>query len=315
MTAPRQTDHKATLEASIRRERMAIVVMNTRSRKARQTFDEAQALLTQRGVTIVAAHAVTDPSALQSTVRAAVAAHDCTLIVVGGGDGTISEVVDCLALGDRVLGLLPLGTSNNFARTLGIPLTLDAAIDVILTGKVADVDLGQVDGDYFANVASLGLTARVAGQVPHWAKRHLGRLGYALTGVMAIASQSPFEATLTVDGITHRMSAHQIVIANGRFHAGRPITADASADDRQLSVQVIATRHRWQLIRVLLAYFAGRGDEHPGTLALTGSELTLDCTPAQQLEVDGELKASTPVRIQVAEEALTVVVPQSFDDR
>ena len=272
-------------------------------------------LLEGRGITVVAAHAVTDPAQLQATVGAALAAHDVRLVVVGGGDGTVSEIVDRLADGDRVLGLLPLGTSNNFARTLGIPVGLAAAVDVIATGKVADVDLGRIGDDYFANVASLGLSARVAASVPGWAKRYFGRLGYAITGLAAIASQSPFEATLNVDGTTHRLAAQQLVIAVGRFHAGRPITANASADDRRLDVHVIATQRRWRLVRALAGYVARRDDALPDTLILSGSSVTVECTPPLPVEIDGELKASTPVRASVAAEALNVVVPPGFDDR
>lgn len=115
-------------------------------------------MLEQRGVCVLSARAVDDPSALQATLRTELAGHRCRLVVIGGGDGTISEVVDCLAEHYRVLGLLPLGTSNNFARTLGIPIGIEAAVDIIATGKIADVDLGRVDGDYFANVVSAGLT-------------------------------------------------------------------------------------------------------------------------------------------------------------
>jgi hypothetical protein len=99
--------------------------------------------------------------------------------------------------------------------------------------------------------------------VPDWAKRYLGRLGYALTGLAAIASQSPFEATLTLDGVPHALIAHQIVIASGRFHAGRPIVAHASADDRQFVVEVVVARARWRLLRALVAYFARLDDRLP----------------------------------------------------
>jgi len=308
-------EDKRQLEEALQRERAAIVVVNTGSRKARRLVHDALERFEQHRITVLSRYQVSDGGSLQATLRDAIAAHDCRLVVVGGGDGTVSEAVDFLAGQDRVLGLLPLGTSNNFARTLGIPLGLDAAVDVIASGKVADVDLGRVDGDYFANVASVGLTVDVAARVPSWTKRYFGRLGYVVTGLVAMISQQPFHAALTVDGVTHQLLASQLVIANGRFHAGRPIVARASADDRQLIVQAIIARGRLRLIRSLVAYFAGHGDRLPDTLIVSGRELTLDCAPQQRLEIDGELKATTPLRISVAAEALNVMVPQTFEDR
>lgn len=299
------------------------MIINTRSRKARRSFDAALALLAQHGITVLAAQAVTDPGKLAGILGREIAAHNCPLVIIGGGDGTISEMVDLLAGTDRVLGLLPLGTSNNFARTLGIPLDLQGAVEVIANGKIADVDLGLVAtadaaddaSDYFANVASIGVSARIATSVPAWSKRFFGRLGYVITAAKVIASQRSFEATLMMDGVSHHVSAQQVVIANGRFHAGRPIAENAGADDCQLNVQVIATRRRTQLAIVLLGYLAGRENQSPHTLIATASHVVIDCVPAQAIEIDGELKATTPVRISVAAEALNVLVPRSFADR
>ena len=93
------------------------------------------------------------------------------LIAVGGGDGTLSEATHQLAHRDVCLGVLPLGTTNNFARSLGLPLHLPAALHILTEGKVADVDLGHVAGRHFANLTSLGLSVQVAQHVPHQLKR------------------------------------------------------------------------------------------------------------------------------------------------
>ena len=99
-------------------------------------------------------------------------------IILGGGDGSISSVVDHLAYASVVFGLLPLGTANSFARTLGIPLDLKGAIDVLVNGKVADVDLAKINEDYFANGSSIGMPAIVGRATPHSLKKWLGRGAY-----------------------------------------------------------------------------------------------------------------------------------------
>jgi len=120
-------------------------------------------------------------------------------VIVGGGDGTISSIVDYFAHQDVVLGILPLGTGNSFARTLGIPLTLEGAVDVIVHGKVADIDLGKVDQDYFANIASIGFSAEVARNSSNRLKKLLGPLAYGLVAVREFVRHRSFSCTLQID--------------------------------------------------------------------------------------------------------------------
>src|SRR3546814_3371184 len=102
------------------------------------------------------------------------------MVIVGGGDGSISGAVDSFIGCDCVFALLPLGTANSFARTLGIPVDLDGAIDVIATGRRARIDLGAIDGDYFANVAAIGMPSLIGSTIPNGLKRVLGRAGYVI---------------------------------------------------------------------------------------------------------------------------------------
>jgi diacylglycerol kinase (ATP) len=115
----------------------------------------------KKGIAITASYPVRHPDRLPEGVKAAIR-HKGDLVIVGGGDGTISSIIDYFAYQDVVFGLLPLGTGNSFARTLGNPLTLEGAIDIIANGKVVDVDLGKVNDDYFANVISIGFPADLA---------------------------------------------------------------------------------------------------------------------------------------------------------
>src|SRR5690242_18809603 len=108
---------KARLDAAISGERRAVLVVNTRSRSGRDLYADAKRLLTRAGLRIDAAYPVRDPVRLPEIVQGAIA-QGHKLIIVGGGDGTISSVVDCFAHRDTVLGILPLGTANSFARAL-----------------------------------------------------------------------------------------------------------------------------------------------------------------------------------------------------
>src|SRR5919198_3686137 len=168
----------------VRIQRAALIV-NARARRAAASFTRARALLTAAGVPIVAAEALHDAARLRATVRAALD-DGCDLIILGGGDGSISAVVDDLAHHHAALGLLPLGTANDLARTLAIPSDLDAACATIARGTVAAVDLGLVGDTYFVNVVSVGLGAAVIPAMSPTLKRLAGPLAYPVAAAPAL---------------------------------------------------------------------------------------------------------------------------------
>jgi len=154
----------------------AALIVNAKSRKGQALFERACTALSGLPYP-VDAHAVENPEDLVETVRNALAKKP-QLVILGGGDGTISGLVDLLVGQDVVLGVLPLGTANSFARTLGLPMDVEGAIEAIRTGVRKRIDLGRIDGDYFANCAAMGISPQIAETVPHGLKKVLGRIGY-----------------------------------------------------------------------------------------------------------------------------------------
>ena len=121
----------------------AALVINTRSRRAAACYLAVKSLLAKSKIKVNAAFPIDDPAKLIDTAGELVA-QGYKFVIVGGGDGTISSVVDHFAYARVLFGVIPLGTANSFARTLGIPLNLSDAVDVLVNGKVADVDLGKI---------------------------------------------------------------------------------------------------------------------------------------------------------------------------
>ncbi|ALR23163.1 hypothetical protein ATN00_21940 (plasmid) [Sphingobium baderi] len=142
------------------------------------------------------------------------------MIIVGGGDGSLSSAIDEFVGHDSVFALLPLGTANSFARTLGIPLDLEGAIRTITTGRRRRVDLGVINGDYFVNAAALGLSPLIGDTVPHKLKRYLGRLGYLIWAVWCLMRFRPFRLKVDNNGQNTTIWATEVRILNGRFHGG-----------------------------------------------------------------------------------------------
>jgi diacylglycerol kinase family enzyme len=206
-------------------------------------------------------------------------------------------------------------TTNNFARTLGIPLTVAGAVGVLTGGKVADVDLGHVNGTYFANLVSVGLSGHVAATVRHDLKRLLGRAAYPLTALARLPRHRPFQAAITAGDQTRTFTTHQLNVANGSFHAGRPITGDASADDRLLLAYRLGGPGRPALIGATVRHAlagARRTQAEPAFLAAT--DVWLHTDPPLPLDIDGEISGQTPARIRLAPNALRVMVDAGFPD-
>jgi diacylglycerol kinase (ATP) len=305
---------KSLSEQRIRRERKAVLLVNVRSRRGARHHRQVRAMLEARGFVITAEYLVDDPAAQLSRLLPEILAARPPLLVVGSGDGTIAAVVDHLAHSDTVLGYLPLGTTNNFGRSLGLPLRLGAAVDVIAHGKVADVDLGSVNGDFFANLVSVGVSAAVAGHTPHELKRRIGRGAYAATALRILLTHRPFVAEVTSGDTTWRVATHQLNIANGRMHAGTAIAADASLDDRLLIAYVLGGATRLSTIQAAVhqALTPWQPVERKGYL--TGTEFHVSTDVPQPVDVDGEITGQTPIHVTLSPQALRVLVPPDFVD-
>jgi diacylglycerol kinase family enzyme len=323
---------KAELDAAIRRDRRAVLLVNTRSRRGRDHFQRVGDRLEAAGFQLLSRFGVDRPGQLAEHLADALALEP-DLLIAGGGDGTISETARHLAHRDVALGLLPLGTTNNFARTLGIPLDLEGALGVLADGKVADVDLGEAAGRIFTNLVSVGLSAQVAEHVPHRLKRVLGRAAYPLTALRRLPRHRPFDAIVrvvspvdrreapgdgvsgTVDGQVRRLRTHQLNIANGNTHAGNPITRDGSADDRLLVAYALGAHGRRHLLAATLGHLVtGRRRSVEGEPFLAAGEIQVETHPPLPLDIDGELHGQTPVLVRILPNALRVMVAQDQPD-
>ncbi|MDP8994531.1 MAG: diacylglycerol kinase, partial [Pseudomonadota bacterium] len=231
------------MSSSIPVPREAVLIVNAHSRRGQALFREAQAKLAEAGIRLIEAHAVSDPAELVPAVKAAVRGG-APMVIVGGGDGSLSCAVDELVDRDCVFALLPLGTANSFARTLGIPVDLDGAIAAIANGRPRRVDLGVIDGDYFANSAAIGLSPIVGATIPPRLKRGLGRFGYLIWAVWSLIKFRPFALTVEVGGERHMLSALEVRIANGGFHGGVEVVDEADVDSGEIVVQAVVGRSR-----------------------------------------------------------------------
>lgn len=281
------------------------LIVNTKSRSGGDAFIQAQRLLTDAGVNLIAAHGIGNPDDLQQTIETAIV-QGTEMLIIGGGDGSMSSSVDFLVGTDIVFGLLPLGTANSFARSLGIPVDLAGAVDVIANGRIARVDLGMINDDYFANCAAMGLSPLIAESIPHGLKRWLGRVGYLGWAAVSLARFRPF--TLVVDG--ERMRVLEVRIANGNFHGGTELVESADVMSGEIVVQAVLGRTRARLLWSWFASIFKLPGRHLTTRDFKGRSIRVETVPRLPISIDGEIAARTPVTAHVAPAALRMMLPR-----
>jgi YegS/Rv2252/BmrU family lipid kinase len=288
--------------------RSGVLIVNARSRRGEVMFEDARARLEAAGITLTGAHAVRDPARMRDTVRTAVQSG-APMVIVGGGDGSLSGVVDDVVGSDCVFAVLPMGTANSFARTLGLPIDLESAVKAIATGRRRRIDLGMIGDDYFVNGASIGLAPMIAQTVPHDLKRYLGRLGYFVWAVRCFVRFRPFRLIIDDGTGVHRLWATEVRILNGRFHGGVELAETTDVDSGDMLVQVVTGRNRWRLSWDWYAKFFKLRSRHATTVEFRGQQLHIDTSPRRNISIDGEVLARTPAIVRVAAGAVDVVVP------
>lgn len=291
--------------------REAVLLGGHESRHGAQDVALAAKLLAAGGIRVAESHVVADRIALRKRVKQAVKSGH-KLIVVSGGDGAQTTAVGPLAYKKAVLGLIPGGTGNSFAQTLGIGTDVGAAVDTIVNGKMATVDLGHVNGNYFANFSTIGLTAEVGAHTPRWLKRFTGSFAYALGAIKPLATEEPFTCVVKANKKKQKLTTFQIVIANGRYFGTKPLLPDASITDGLLSFFTTTGLSHLELLRMYLAVVAGTQTRLPDAEFFSAKKIVIKTRGRHLVSIDGDFGGYTPATFTVQRKALRVMVPRDY---
>ncbi|MBD2103171.1 lipid kinase [Leptolyngbya sp. FACHB-261] len=287
----------------------ALLLVNRHARRGQQSLDNAIQQLQKLGFELME-ESTAHPQHLSDVVRGYRDKVD--LAIIGGGDGTLNAAVDGLVDAGLPLGILPLGTANDLARTLGIPNALNQACNIIAAGRTQKIDLGWVNGTHFFNVASLGLSAQITRQLTKEIKRRWGVLAYAMTAGQVLWQTRPFSALIQINGESTRVRTVQIAIGNGRYYGGGLAVAhDATIDDQRLDLYSLELKHWWQMLPLLPAMSRGRHGNWPNVRTLQAQEIKIYTTRPRPINTDGELLVETPAHFRVVPGALSVFVPDA----
>jgi diacylglycerol kinase (ATP) len=287
--------------------RRALLIANRQSLAGATDLSAGIALLTESGIEVVD-HAVDDPLVIPRLLADEAPQHD--LVVIAGGDGTMNLAADALVAAQKPLGIIPIGTANDLARTLGLPFTIPEACAVIAAGDSRAIDLGCSNGKYFFNAASVGLPVEVARHHVGARKRWLRVLSYPLSVWDALKTTRPFRATVRCDDQQIRIRAIQITVGNGvHYGGGMTLLEDAAIDDQRLDVYCLKPLSFWMLMALFPALRRGRLKNLEPVFALSGREVEVRTRRTLKVTTDGEVTTRTPVRFTVAAHALRVFVP------
>lgn len=285
----------------------AALVVNAKSRKGQRLFENTCELM--KGLPYpVDAHAVEHPRDLEPTVRRALAKRP-DLLILGGGDGTVSGLVDLMVGHNVILGVLPLGTANSFARTLGIPIDIPGAVEVIRTGVPRRIDLGMIDKDYYANCAAMGISPQIAETVPHGLKKVLGRIGYLGWAAYQFIRFRPFTLIVGEGDKAERLRVVEVRISNGPYHGGTELVESASVDSGEIVVQAVLGHFKRRLVQNWASNVFRHRSRHDEVREFRGKSLRLDTIPRLPISIDGEVLAHTPVTARIAAAVIEVLVP------
>ena len=238
------------------------------------------------------------------------AAQAGELAVALGGDGLIGAVADALQHSDGVVGVLPGGRGNDFARVLGIPLEPTAACATLAGGVVRQLDLGQAGSATFIGIASCGFDSD-ANRIANETRIIRGNLVYAYGALRALAGWRPASFQLTIDGAAPReVTGYTIAVANSKAYGGGMLLApDASLSDGLLDVVIVGNIPKLRFLRLLPTVFKGEHVRQPNVEVLRAREIEIAASRPFTMFADGDPIADLPITVRALPGAISVLVP------
>lgn len=274
----------------------------------RELLPAARAALDRRGI----AYRIVETTGVEhGLVEARMAAAAGEIVVVMSGDGMVGQVGGALANTGASFGVLPAGRGNDFARVLGIPTDIDSAVDVLASGLLREIDVGEVNGKRFLCIASVGFDSD-ANRIANDAKWVRGQAVYLYAALRAIAEWKPARFSLVLDGEHHDFTGYSVGACNSRAYGGGMYAAPhAELDDGLFDVvwceQMGKSRF---LTRVLPRVFNGTHVENPEVITRRAREVRIEADRPFAVYADGDHLADLPASFRLLPRALRVIAPE-----
>lgn len=286
----------------------ALLILNGNSRNgANADIQEGLQLLENAGIHIIQKNS---GSAKETTQLIQNYRDQIQLVILGGGDGTISSAATALYKHKLPFAILPLGTANDLARSLGISNNLPDAFQTILHNYRSKINLGVINGHYFLNAAHIGLGVTVTHELTPEVKKRWGVLSYLKAVFAAFKNNHSFHVTITVKGESHQMRSIQLAVGNGRYYGGGNVVDENSEiDDGLLCLYSLPPSTMWELLTSALLLRYGKHSQMQRTFTISGKHIEIKTKRPKEIHADGEPVCKTPAIFEVIPRALEVIRP------
>ncbi|HEY8285064.1 MAG TPA: YegS/Rv2252/BmrU family lipid kinase [Chloroflexota bacterium] len=294
-----------------------VLVLSPRAGRARRAMDRMHAALAREGLRVKAVLDVQDSRLLDHWIG--LPEGERPLIVAAGGDGTVGAVANQVARAGAVMGILPLGTSNDVARSLAIPMRIESAVALLGRGTVTAIEAGRVefaDGTcrYFLHAAAAGLNVAFARMATRASlRKRLGRLSYLVSAVAALGERRPFTCVLELPGHERSFQLLHLSVINAPVFGGflNLRLAESDLHDRRLDVLAIEHGDSLRLFLAGAALLLGWTPRIGGIHLYHVPRLTVRVDEPLIFTLDGELAGRLPATFTLVPEAIRVVVPHA----
>ncbi|MDR4945290.1 diacylglycerol kinase [Neobacillus cucumis] len=234
------------------------------------------------------------------------------VVIAAGGDGTIHEVVNGLAEQEYrpKLGIIPAGTTNDFARALQIPRDIGTAVDIITRGELIPVDIGRINDRYFINIAGGGRITEITYEVPSKLKTMLGQLAYYLKGMEMLPSIKASDLKIEYDGKLFEGEAMMFLVGLTNSIGGfEKLAPDASINDGLFSLLILKKVNLAEFIRISTLAVRGEHVNDPNVIYTQANRIKVYSEEKVQLNLDGEFGGLLPAEFENLYRHLEVFVP------
>lgn len=286
----------------------ALLIINPHSRNGQvEALDEAVQLLEASGIEVSVCESESEThlvSLIEEYER------EDGIVIIGGGDGTISSALEALHNHQRTLAIFPMGTANDLARSVGVPANLLEAAQVIVDGRREQLSLGKVNNKhFFINVAHVGLGVDVTRELSSDSKKFFGVFAYLGAFLRAIKQNKSFKVHIKTDDWNCSTRVIHLAIGNGRFYGGGNIVDQRSTLlEGQLNLFFIKPQRWWQLLLLGPSLRKGALDTTDRIVRKSSDKFSIQTSKPKQLEADGEFKTTTPAEFEVIPNAIEAIV-------
>ncbi|MCG7314802.1 diacylglycerol kinase [Priestia flexa] len=234
------------------------------------------------------------------------------IVIAAGGDGTINEVVNGLA--DAAvrpkLGVIPMGTTNDFARALQIPRSVDKAVDIITEGNTMSVDIGRMNNRYFMNIAGGGRLTELTYEVPSKLKTRIGQLAYYLKGIEMLPSLTATEVCIEYDGKIFEGEIMLFLITNTNSVGGfERLAPDSNLHDGMFDLIILKKTNLADFIRIATLAIRGEHIRDSKIIYEKASRINVINKERMQINLDGEYGGDAPADFVNLQQHLEIFVP------